>query len=218
MTTYYTLAASLPPLPYWFDAGPLPITRKTLRQRLELLEERDHALMDQLIGFFAWDRQTLDSTDKTVLQTHQRLLDASDNPVVNEIVRHRFEMRTIVAAVRRKRDGEGPPAGYPPLVQLIRAHWDVPNFNLSARYTWIDPFIAAYQKGKLAEAQDVLFGDLWTAWSQLSQQYHFTFESILLYVARWEIVERWTSQNAARGRERFDELIRETLGEHAERV
>ncbi len=215
MTTYYTLAASLPPLPSRFDTGPLPITRKTLRQRLELLDEDDHNLMNRVIEFFAWDRQVLDSTDRMVLQTHQRLIDATGNEVVKQIVRHRFEMRTLVAAIRRKRDGESPPTGYPPLVQLIRRNWETPNFNLASRYPWIDPFITASQSGKLAEAQQVLFNDLWTAWTRLGQRYHFTFESILLYVARWEIVERWTSQDADRGRERFKELIRETLGEYA---
>lgn len=217
MTTYYTLAASLPPLPYSFDSGPLPITRKTLRKRLELLDDDDHALMNQVIEFFAWDRQVLDSTDKSVLEKHQQLIEASPNALVREIVRHRFEVRTIVASLRRKRDGETVPTGYPPLVQLIRRNWDAVNFNLGPRFQWIDPFINACENGRLAEAQHVLFTDLWTTWSRLEQRYHFTFESILLYVARWEIVERWTSQDAAHGRERFEELIRETLGEYAER-
>lgn len=216
MTTYYMLIASLPPLPQPFDSGPLPITRKTLRERLGLLTEDDHQLVRQLAAFFAWDRQTLDSSDESVLQTHSQLMEEIGEPFVRQIIRYRFEMRTIVAALRRKRDGEGPPAGIPPLDQLIRRHWDAPNFGLSRRYRWIDPFISACEKGKLVKAQHILYTDLWTTWTRFGQSYHFTFETILLYLARWEIVERWTSQNADRGRERYDELIRETLGEHAE--
>jgi hypothetical protein len=216
MTTYYTLVASLPPLPQPFDSGPLPITRKTLRSRLDLLEDEDREVVRHISEFFAWDRQTLESTDAEVLKTHRQLLEGVDNAVVRQIIRHRFEMRTIVAALRKKRDGEGPPDGFPPLIQLIRRNWDAPNFNLGGRYCWIDPFISANEKGKLVAAQHALFTDLWSTWTRIGQQYHFTFESILLYLARWEIVERWTSQDAARGRQRFDELIRETLGEHAE--
>jgi hypothetical protein len=216
MTTYYTLIASLPPLPQPFDSGPLPITRKTLRKRLDLMEDDNRQVVRELAKFFAWDRQTLDTTDAEVLQTHRRLLEEIANPFVGQIVRYRFEMRTIVAALRRKRDGEGPLGGFPPLDQLIRRNWDAPNFNLAGRYRWIVPFVSAMEKGKLVEAQHVLYTDLWTTWTRFGQQYHFTFESIMVYLARWEIVERWASQNADLGRERFEDLIQETLGEHAE--
>jgi hypothetical protein len=36
-----------------------------------------------------------------------------------------------------------------------------------------------------------------------------------LYLARWEIIDRCTSRDAEAGRERFDNLITETLGDYA---
>ncbi|KAA5539708.1 DUF2764 family protein [Roseiconus nitratireducens] len=216
MTSYYTLVASLPPLPQPFDSGPLPITRSTLRSRLDLLDDDDRMVVDQISRFFVWDRQPLDRTDEEVWQTHQRLMEQIDNPLVRQVVNHRFDMRTIVAAIRRKRDQEGPPIGVPPLAGMIRRNWDAPDFNLSTRYRWIGPFAEAAAAGKVVQAQHILFTDLWNTWTRIAQQYHFTFESILLYLARWEIVERWTSRDADAGRERFNDLIRETLGEYAE--
>jgi len=143
------------------------------------------------------------------------LNESIDNPLVHQIVRHRFEMRTIVASLRRKRDGEGPPPGIAPLIHLIRRHWDAADFNLSPRYRWIGPFTAAAADGRVTEAQHILFADLWNTWTTIAQPYHFTFESVILYLARWEIVDRWTSQNAELGRQRFENLITETLGEYA---
>ncbi|MEM0926375.1 MAG: DUF2764 family protein [Planctomycetota bacterium] len=215
MTTYYTLTASLPSLPQPFDSGPLPITRKKLRERLSLLEEKDFDVVRQVVEFFAWDRQTLDSTDTIVMKTHRRLIDEFKHSFVRQVIQYRFDMRIIVAALRRKRNGEKTIEGGSPLHQLIRRNWDTPNLNLAQRYQWIDPFLSAFNKGQLVEAQHVLYSDLWTTWSRFGERYHFTFESILLYLARWEIVERWISQDAARGQERFGELIQETLGEHA---
>jgi hypothetical protein len=39
-------------------------------------------------------------------------------------------------------------------------------------------------------------------------------EAVLTYVARWAIVNRWTSQNAALGRERFDNTLLQLLKKH----
>lgn len=35
-----------------------------------------------------------------------------------------------------------------------------------------------------------------------------------MYVARWAIVNRWTSQNAVLGRERFDKTLLQLLKKH----
>ena len=46
---------------------------------------------------------------------------------------------------------------------------------------------------------------------KLADNFHFSFETILLYLARWEIVDRWTRLDAAPGRQRFDRLLAQTL-------
>jgi len=212
MTSYYTFVASLPPLPREFDAGPCPITRSTLRHRLTMLESDDRRVLQQLADFFRWDRQPIDQTDEEVRARHRRLVDEIENPIVRQLIEHRFEMRTIVASIRARRSGESPPL-LPdvPVSSWIRRNWDQPQFRLEARYRWLPRFNQALDRGQPRQAQWHLFSDLWRHWSRLNERYHFSFESIVLYLARWEIVDRWSSQNAVNGRQQFDDLVDDLL-------
>ncbi|HRX83297.1 MAG TPA: DUF2764 family protein, partial [Pirellulaceae bacterium] len=45
----------------------------------------------------------------------------------------------------------------------------------------------------------------------LADEFYFSFETILLYLARWEIVDRWTRLDESAGRQKFDQLLTQTL-------
>ncbi|KAA1261985.1 hypothetical protein LF1_45460 [Rubripirellula obstinata] len=213
MTTYYTLVASLPPLPRSFDAGPIPITASTLRHRLSMLTDADRFVTDQLADFFRWDRQPIERSDGDVIARHQQLKRQIRNPLVLRLVEHRFEVRTLVAALRCQRDG-APRPELPalPVSTWIRRHWDKAGFGSSSRYPWVAVFCQALDEKQPKHAQYELFSELWQVWSRLDQQYHFTFESVVLYLARWEILFRWSSQNTELGQQRFDDLVEDILG------
>jgi hypothetical protein len=49
----------------------------------------------------------------------------------------------------------------------------------------------------------------------MADQYQFSFEAVLLYLIRWEIVYRWTRRDAAVGQEKFERLVNEAMGEYA---
>jgi len=105
--------------------------------------------------------------------------------------------------------------GEGPLIAAVRRGWNQPLFGLGSQHRWFPAFVQASSDGDLLAAQRCLFGVLWEKWSRLSVNHHFTFESILLYVAQWEIVERWTSQNTSLGEQRFEKLLSELMGQYA---
>lgn len=212
---YYTLIASLPHLPNQFDVDRLPISRSELRGRLRLLQTDDHLVVDQVTQFFVWDRQPLERTEEDVIQIYNRLKRDIRNPLVRQIVDHRIDMRTIVAAIRLRLAGAQPPQGVGQLTDTIRRNWSRPFFSLEPRYPWIEPFTHVLEQGLQRRGQYLLFENLWTTWKRRAQDYHFTFEVVILYLARWEILERWTCQNADEGRLRFNNLLTETLGEYS---
>lgn len=212
MKSYYMFVASLPPLPNRFDAGPIPITSRTLHDRLSLLDEDDRQAIVQLSDFFRWDRQPLHRTDAEVLAKHRELNAEIRNPLVRQLVRHRFEMRALVAAIRCRRSDLPPPEMADlPLAESIQRYWDQPFFRLNTRFPWLVRFCKALDDEQPQQAQYQLFDELWTLWNRLNQQYHFSFESIVLYLARWELLRRWASQNADLGRQRFDDLVEGVL-------
>jgi hypothetical protein len=48
-----------------------------------------------------------------------------------------------------------------------------------------------------------------------AEDYYFSFEAVVLYIARWDIMRRWQQLQAERGREIFETLVTEALGEYA---
>jgi hypothetical protein len=210
---YYTLIASLPHLPAHFDVERPPISRPRLNQRLKELDERDAKVIQQLANFLAWDRQTLERSEQNVIDDYERLRQEIHHPVVREIVDHRINMRTIVGALRRRRNGQDPPRGVGRLVQPIRNRWKEPQFGLQTRYRWIEPFEQCMLNGDAVAAERHLYEFTWRTYSRMADRFTFTFEAVLLYLARWSIVDRWTSRSREAGLARFDQLLEETLGE-----
>jgi hypothetical protein len=212
--SYYTLIASLPNLPPTFEVERPPITRERLKDRLRLLHEKDAAVIDQVSAFLAWDRQPLDRTDEQVVSHYGQLMEDIGNPLVRELVNSRIDIRTIVSAIRRRRLNGTPPSGVGQWVDHIRRNWTQPGFALAGRYPWIGDVERLIADGDPMEAQRRLFAENWRVWSRMAERYTFSFEAVILYLARWEVIDRWTSRNAEAGRQRFEELITETLGEY----
>ena len=212
---YYTLIASLPHLPTHFDVERPPLSRPRLIERLKLLAEPDALVLRQLVDFLAWDRQPLTRDDEQVVAEYERLTEETAHSLVLELIEHRIDVRTIVGALRRKRNGGGPPIGVGRLVEPIRRGWNLPWFGLLQRFPWMEAFDERMRAGEAVAAQRILFETTWRTWQRLAAEFTFSFEAVLLYWARWEIVERWTSRDAGTGRTRIDQIIEETLGEYA---
>jgi hypothetical protein len=212
---YYTLIASLPPLPPHFDVERTPISRPRLRERLKQLEAPDAETIRQLANFFRWDRQVIRQDEDAICQQYRELMQ-NPQPLIREIVNHRINVRTIVAALRRRRDGLEPPTAVGDLVLPIQQRWHEPNFGLSQRYPWIEAFMEHAGAGRTEAAERTLFEFSWRIWSRMASRFNFSFEAVPLYLARWEIVDRWTSRDRDTGQARFEHLTLEALGPYAD--
>jgi hypothetical protein len=219
--SYYMLVSSLPQLPARFDAGRLPISWPTLRNRLRMLEHDDGRITRQVGLYFLWDRQPLDRTDEEVIERYHELMRNMTNHLVRHLVRSRTEMRLIISCIRRRAAGLGPPnwidrvANPDSSLSHLRKHWLDPNFNLGVRFRWAEAFRNALEAGDMREAQRAVFNERWDDWTHIAEKQTFAFEAIIAYLVRWEIIDRWTSQNVDAGKTRFNQLIEETLGEYA---
>jgi Protein of unknown function (DUF2764) len=214
--SYYTLIASLPPLPPRFDVDRDPISAPRLEQRLRLLAEDDAAVIDQWRSFLVWDRQPLDRTDSEFIATYQQLMRAISNLTLRQMIQIRIDTRTIVCAVRLRRSGMPLTSGVGQWVDHIRRNYAEPEFNLAGRYSWIGEFNRLLADDDAIGAERLLFATNYSQWSRMAENYTFSFEAILLYLARWEIIDRWTSRNAEAGKIRFDSILTETLGDYAQ--
>jgi uncharacterized protein DUF2764 len=216
--SYYMLITSLPALPPHFEVDRNPVPRERFEERLKLLHNEDTAVLESLLDFFEWDRQPLDRTDEEVVEHYDRLMATIGNRLIRQIINDRMEVRTIVAGLRLRKAELVPPVGPEPWATEIRRNWKQPDFRLQVRHPWVTQFRELIDAGNILEAERLQLSTSWTYWSRLAQRYHFTFESVVLYLARWEIIDRWTSRDAEQGRERFEQLIAQTLGEHGKLI
>ncbi len=214
-TDYYMLVTSLPHMSRTFDVEQVPISRIRLQQRLAMLGEHDKNVVEQVQSFLLWDRQHPERTDEEVRREYDRLMTAITNQLVRDIIGHRMDVRTITSGLRRRRLGLAPPSAVGKYVEPIRQNWEHPDFRLAREHPWIPLVRRHLEAHNPIEAERQLLLATWNRWVKLADEFHFSFETILLYLARWEIVDRWTRRNDSLGRQRFETLLAEALGDHA---
>ena len=211
---YYTLVASLPALPPRFDVDRCPITWPRLEMRLRMLAADDQLTLKRLVDFLAWDRQPFQRTDEEVIAHYHALLATDDHRLVRSIIDQRVDMRLIISAIRRRRLGLAPPPDLGQWSALIRRRWNLPQFGLQARFPWIAEMERLLAAGAADQIEKLILSVQWATYTRAAQQTYFSFEAVLLYVARWAVVHRWTSQNGALGRERFESTLSKLLESH----
>lgn len=216
-TTYYTLIGSLPVLPPHFElAERVPISRLGLTERLKMLHIDDAQVIEEMADFLAWERQPLERSDADVVRRFNQFVAIVDNLFAQELIRHYVSIRAIIAALRCRRMKLDPPIGIEPLASQIVRNFNHPDFQLGNKYPWIGEVDALLNSEAPLDLERTTLNIGWRYSKQLADQFQFSFEAVVLYLVRWEIVYRWTQRNAAAGQERFEQLVSEAMGEYAE--
>jgi hypothetical protein len=223
-TRYVMLMCSLPYHGALFAAKQTPLSRLHLDKRLTLMTPADRERLRRIERVIQWDAMEGHLSDPEMVRRANTLLDwlrAEDGGTLYRAVRNRLELRTVVAALRRRHMGYDAPSPDDPAWGIgrwtarIAANWEVRDFGLHAVFHWI------------GEAQDLLEADdphglekllLGAAWRDLGRQgqgHEFDFTAVAVYVLRWHIIDRWTRMDAAAAVKRFDALLSDGLGAHA---
>ncbi len=203
-------------MPRTFEVNQLPISRRRLQTRLGMLRPQDAEVVDQLQRFLHWDRHPAGHTDREIQQEYERLMQTIQPPVARGIIAYRMDVRTITSALRRRRLGMPPPAGVGQWVEQIRMYWEDPDFRLGRQHPWVSVARRHLEANESLQVEQQLLRATWTHWSRMADRFHFSFETVLLYLARWEIIDRWTRLSASLGKQRFDTLLTETLGDYVD--
>ncbi len=230
---YTTLMASLPPLGGLFEAREPAISRLRLTSRIGLLHPDDRADLDRAAGILS---QSLlpeagegegdgrsaaggppAGADALLLEEVGRFFREVRQPLLRQLVRQRLDRRTIVAALRRRHRGEAEPPrgqvwGFGELVPTIERHWREPAFALAGVFPWIPEAVRLLESDDLVGVERLLFSLIWRELDQLGQGHHFDFEAVVIYLARWSLVERWSNYDADAAARRFRQLVSDGLG------
>lgn len=216
---YYTLIASLPPLPYFERAERLPINQERLAERLRMLEPEDAEVVERTSAFLAWDRQPVTRTDRDLVADYQRLMALIDQTPLMRLIGFGIDLRTIMAALRRRQRGLPLPAGGEPWgvgqwVRHIERYWDDPHFKLVAVYPWITQVREYLAGGEILALEQLLMKLIWEQADRFALGNEFGFDAVLAYIFKWNILQRWLAYDYQAAKIRFDELLAEVTDAH----
>lgn len=210
---YYDLVASLPYLPHFERAERLPITRLRLDQRLRLLKPAHRGQLARAESLVRWhlDR-LLGETDAAIVAEHAALMSSPLEQPLHEYVAFRMDQQTLLAALRRKRDGLAPsdgtaPWGVGPWVRHVRKHWDEPDFRLALLYPWLPRAENLLAAGDARGLERLLMDVAWRRLDRCAERNMFGFEAVFSFFFKWDILQAWLASGADKGRTRFRDLI-----------
>ena len=215
-TNYYTLIGSLPALPRSFEeAERVPISRLKLNERLKMLEPHDAAVVESICDFLVWERQPLERTDAEIMRHYEKFMDEVDNRFARELIGDTMTMRTVLAGLRCRRLQLEPPVGVAPIAAQIARNWNHPNFRLAAQFPWIAEVEKQLNGASPFDLERMRIEFAWRRVKRLAEEHLFTFEAVVLYLMRWELVYRWTQRSAEVGQKRFEQLVTDAMGDFA---
>lgn len=220
---YYTLIASLPPLPHFAAAHHLPINRDRLQARLTMLHPEDRQRVRRLSAFLRWHRQPRGRDDATMVKEYDLLMRSIVGTPSARLVEETVTPRTVVAALRRRRLGLPAPLpgeawGLGPWVGALQRNWHKPEFGLAAVFPWLGRVRDLLAAGKALEMERFLVELEWQRLLAARPLDGFCFEALLNYLFRWNLLEQWLSYGAAAAGQRFEELLMEVIGDHAQQL
>jgi hypothetical protein len=210
---YVTLGASLPALGPVLAAKVVPINRARLDARLRgALVPDDLRQLDAVRGLLSWPNLQHHADDGAALVAVQRTMDIVESADIRAFLRDRMELRTLIAALRRRAAGAGPPAndvpwGFGRYQRRMRANWSDPAFGVGRAFPWAAAAAQAMGRGDSAGVERIVLEAAWRQAERRAAVHRFDFDSIVFYVARWALLDRWTRYDAEVAEARFGDLL-----------
>lgn len=216
---YITLMASMPALPTPFTARELPMSRLGLAARLRLLDDEDAKRLDRILQVMIWERIDISLAAPEIIRSVDAVMGSLNSETLRAVVRERFEVRTVLAALRRRRRGEAAPPtsaawGYGRYVDQIRRNWMRPHFGLRRTLPWLGEVRELHDVGSTLRLDQVISQVVWQGLINAQRAHEFDFDAVVLYVLRYDMIARWLGRSVEEARKRFDELVATGLGDY----
>jgi len=216
---YYMLVSSLPHLQRSDRLDRLPINRERLENRLGMLEAEDAEILRLARTLLDWRAQEKELTDGEIQDRYETLMELNLSPGIRSAIEHRMDMRTILAGLRRRRLGHGPPQdwkiwGVGNRRWHVVRNWDQPDFGLGFVFPWITQARSLLEARNAVGLERHLMSVTWGILDWLTVGKGFGFEAVFSYYFKWEILQRRLSYNAEAATRRFQTLLAEVTSEY----
>ena len=175
-------------------------------------------MLDRVEDVAYWGKLRILDTDEDMVRRSEKLLFEMDNPELKEWLIWRLDFRTLIAALRRRKEGEGVPGkrirwGTGQLVMQIEKNWQHETFRLQAKYPWLAKADELLNSKQTFELEKLLLQQVWKYYDSQAAQKPFGIEEVFLYLVKWDLVNRWCSYSSLYAVERFHILVNKCLAE-----
>ena len=216
---YVMLIASLPRPGPLFLLKQTPMSRFKLEQRLRVLRPEHVQSLKLVEEVLDWGRLRMHTTDSEVIARTRRAMAELDSSTLRNIIKSRLELRSCIAALRLRAAGKtAPPTGrvwgYGSELKRIIHNWSAPDFGLSRRYPWLPEADRLIRQGNALALERIILEEAYRDLERRGGLHLFDFEAVVIYVLKWNIVDRWARHNADGASRRFDELTEHGLGHY----
>jgi hypothetical protein len=210
---YLTLLSSLPAHGPLFGARHTPLSWLRLEQRLKWLEDEDASDIERLSSLVSWHQQRFEVEDEELILAAERSVNELHNDFARDFAIWRLELRTLVAALRRRHAGGKPPTGrrwgFGRWVPLILRNWNDPHFRLERIHPWLPEARRMLDGGDPRGLERLLLATVWSHLERLDGEHSFDFEAVVIYVMRWQLIARLIREDSPAALDRFDALLDE---------
>ena len=215
-TRYTLLLSSLPWLPPPLSRQRfIPPSRIQLDKALALLHEEDTQRLRRINQVLHWSHLPLELDDASMVAEAQRLLHDDPSPLLREVMLERLEMRTLVAAMRRRELDRQPQPGERWAIGRhtgrILANWHDPAFGLGHLFTWLNEAVRLLRNHETLALDRLLMFESWRRLQRVEDRHDFSFDAVALYVMRWDILDRLGRQQEEAAKSRFESMLNGAL-------
>lgn len=213
---FYMVVSSLPRMGVHFKVQEPPISRLQLEKRLRLLPLDKMTLLleiEQLV-WRSWfqNNRTFEETKKEWMA-----LSTLDSPFIINLIHWYLDLRSIFVAIRMRNQKPTPP-GMPQDYWITRwsrkllQNWNEPDFGLGTVYPWLPKVAADLAKNDTIAVEEFLLFHIWNYLSVIETGHYFDFESLVIYLLRWNIVDYWSKFSKTNTLKNLDELCMAIIG------
>lgn len=224
-STRYTLLMASLPYPERLFSKQTPLSRLRLEERLALLDPSDRHCLEQIETLLHWGNMPIERRDTEIVHLARSLVPTLADPDLRALVEARLELRTLVAALRRRHRGDPPPGvvlrshdepwGYGRWSGLIARHWHEPTFRLERLYPWLPQANQLLADDDPLALERLLLGAVWEQLERAAVGHYFDFMAVVIYVLRWNLIDRWVRYTREGAVRRFESLVESGLGDYA---
>ena len=216
--SYYMLVASLPHLPHFLKAERLPINPQQLSRRRSMLDPEDDADIERALNLLQWRRHPLARTDREIDGLFREAMEKTRNSALRDFIDYLMAERSVMAGLRRKAKGDGPPAAGEPCGvgdwdRVIRSRWEREDFGLGNLFPWIPRARQLLVGGEILELEELLMDEVWRRLSRIADARPFGFEALIAFAFKWDILVCWLSRSSEQSISAFTTLVQEVIGE-----